>query len=68
MLVAGISVTYKPDSGPREGLYMDDNVKESSAAVASLFTVLKSIVVSPEKIEQNQWKSVGKNGEVEFYY
>ena len=47
---------------------MDDNVKESSAAVASLFTILKSIVVSPENIEQNQWKSVGKNSEVEFYY
>ena len=47
---------------------MDVEKKETATAVASLLTVLKSIVVSPEKIEQNQWKSVGKNGEVEFYY
>ena len=45
-----------------------DESKETSTAVASLFNVLKNIDVSAERIEQNQWKSVGKNGEVEFYY
>lgn len=47
---------------------MDEKYKETSAAIASLFSVLKSIVVIPERIAQNQWKSVGKDGEVEFYY
>ena len=47
---------------------MDDGPNETSAAIASLFSVLKSIIVTPERIAQNQWKSVGKNGEVEFYY
>lgn len=47
---------------------MDDEPKETSAAIASLFSVLKGIVVTPERIVQNQWKSVGKNGEVEFYH
>ncbi|MBR3176251.1 hypothetical protein IKF26_02545 [Candidatus Saccharibacteria bacterium] len=47
---------------------MDEEFKETSAAIASLFSVLKSIIVTPERIAQNQWKSVGKNGEVEFYY
>jgi hypothetical protein len=47
---------------------MNEDKKETSAAVASLLTVLKNIVVSPERIKQNQWKSVNKNGEVEFYY
>lgn len=47
---------------------MDEGSNETSAAIASLFSVLKSIVVTPERIAQNQWKSVGKNGEVEFYY
>ncbi|MBR2803198.1 hypothetical protein IKE19_01285 [Candidatus Saccharibacteria bacterium] len=46
---------------------MDEN-KEASTAIASLFNVLKDIKVTPERITQNQWKSVGKNGEVEFYY
>lgn len=46
---------------------MDEN-KEKSTTIASLFNVLKSIKVTPERIAQNQWKSVGKNGEVEFYY
>ena len=45
-----------------------DEDKEASTAIASLFNVLKSIKVTPERIAQNQWKSVGKNGEVEFYY
>ena len=45
-----------------------DEGKEASTASASLFNVLKSIKVTPERIAQNQWKSVGKNGEVEFYY
>ena len=47
---------------------MNEESKETSAAIASLFCVLKSIMVTPERIAQNQWKSVGKNGEVEFYY
>ena len=47
---------------------MDEETKETSAAIASLFNVLKSIIVTPERIAQNQWKSVDKNGEVEFYY
>lgn len=45
-----------------------DEDKEASTAIASLFNVLKSIKVTPERIAQSQWKSVGKNGEVEFYY
>lgn len=45
-----------------------DEDKEASTVIASLFNVLKSIKVTPEHITQNQWKSVGKNGEVEFYY
>ena len=47
---------------------MDEESKETSFGLASLFSVLKSIIVTPEHIAQNQWKSVGKNGEVEFYY
>ena len=47
---------------------MDEESKETSAAIASLFNVLRNIKVSSERIQQNQWKSVGKNGEVEFYY
>lgn len=47
---------------------MDEESKETSATIASLFNALKSIIVKPERIAQNQWKSVGKNGEVEFYY
>lgn len=47
---------------------MDEESKETSVAIASLFSVLKSIIVTPERMAQNQWKSVGKNGEVEFYY
>ena len=47
---------------------MDEESKETSATIASLFNVLRNIKVSPERIEQNQWKSMGKNGEVEFYY
>lgn len=47
---------------------MDEESKEMSFGLASLFNVLKSIIVTPERIVQNQWKSVGKNGEVEFYY
>lgn len=47
---------------------MDEGPNETSAAIASLFCVLKSIAVTPERIAQNQWKSVDKNGEVEFYY
>lgn len=47
---------------------MDDGPNETSATIASLFSVLKSIIVTPERIAQNQWKSVGKNDEVEFYY
>ena len=39
-----------------------------SATIASLFSILKSIKVALERIAKNQWKSVGKNGEVEFYY
>lgn len=35
---------------------MDEESKETSAAIASLFSVLKSIVVTPERIAQNQWK------------
>ena len=47
---------------------MDEEDKEASTAIAGLFNVLKSIKFTPERIAQNQWKSVGKNGEVEFYY
>ena len=47
---------------------MDEETKETSAAVAGLLSLLKSIEVTPERIAQNQWKSVNKNGEVEFYY
>lgn len=45
-----------------------DEDKEASLGFASLFNVLRNIKVTPERIAQNQWKSVGKNGEVEFYY
>lgn len=54
--------------GPRKEFFMDEESKETSAAIASLFNVLQNIKVSSERIKQNQWKSVGKNGEVEFYY
>lgn len=47
---------------------MDEEKKETSAAIAGLLSLLKSIEVAPERIAQNQWKSVNKNGEVEFYY
>ena len=47
---------------------MDEEDKEASTAIAGLFNVLTSIKVTPERIAQNQWNSVGKNGEVEFYY
>ena len=40
---------------------MDEEPKETSAAIASLFSVLESIIVTPERITQNQWKLVGKN-------
>ncbi|MBQ3348604.1 hypothetical protein IJG90_03760 [Candidatus Saccharibacteria bacterium] len=45
-----------------------DEDKEAALGFASLFNVLRSIKVTPERIAQNQWKSVNKNGEVEFYY
>ena len=47
---------------------MDEEKKETSATIAGLLSLLKSIEVTPERIAQNQWKSVNKNGEVEFYY
>ena len=47
---------------------MDEEKKETSAAIAGLLSLLKIIEVTPERIAQNQWKSVNKNGEVEFYY
>ena len=53
--------------GLRKELFMDED-KEAALGFASLFNVLRSIKVTPERIAQNQWKSVNKNGEVEFYY
>ena len=44
---------------------MDEEKKETSAAIAGLLSLLKSIEVTPERIAQNQWKSVNKN-EVSF--
>ena len=37
---------------------MDEN-KETFTAIDGLFNVLKSIKATPERIAQNQWKSVG---------
>lgn len=41
---------------------------EGYEALIGLLQVLKEIEVSPERIAQNQWKSVDKDGNVEFYY
>ena len=49
-------------------LLADEGTKDMSVAVTGLFNLLKNINVTPERIAQNQWRSVNQNGEVEFYY
>lgn len=41
---------------------------EGHEALIDLLRVLKEIEVSPERIAQSQWRSVNKDGNVEFYY
>lgn len=43
-------------------------MREASIAIAGLFNTLKDIKVSTELIEQNKYKSVNSNGDVEYYY
>lgn len=43
-------------------------MREASIAIAGLFDTLKDIKVSTELIEQNKYKSVNSNGDVEYYY
>ena len=43
-------------------------MREASITIAGLFNALKDIKVSTELIEQNKYKSVNSNGDVEYYY
>lgn len=54
--------SYNPTNNPTK------ETQKESVTFASLFDILRIITISPENIKQNQYKSINKNGNTEFYY
>lgn len=48
-------------------MYPEGNSR-ASASLIDLTNLSSKIKTSPELLAQNEWKSIGKNGEIDFYY
>jgi len=48
-------------------MYTEGNSRASTGLI-DLINLSSKIKTSPELLTQNEWKSIGKNGEIDFYY
>ena len=41
---------------------------DASTGLVELANLLSGIEATPERLTQNEWMSVGRNGRIDFYY